>query len=190
MAKKKDFDSFSISLKEGLKYPWNKASRLWNILWLLFPIFGWFALAGYFKRIIKELVKGNNKQLPEFGKFWQNFKDGIIIFVFMIPTIIALFMVKMIPLIGDVLSTLIEVFLLPWLIINFFVKETFDSLWDIKNAFSLVFENAVDYIFAYLKTLIFTLIYGLLSIVLVGIPCYIFGNSFFLAEFYRNNKKK
>jgi hypothetical protein len=190
LGNKKDFESFKSSLKEGLKYPWNKASRLWYILWLLFPIFGWFALLGYFKRIVRELVKGNKKQLPEFGKFWENFKQGIMIFIFMIPTFLVMAIVGMIPFIGQVLSTLINVFLLPWLMINFFVKETFDSLWEIKKAFNIVFENAIDYIFAYLKTLIFSLIYILLCFVLVGIPCYLFGSSFYLAEFYKSYKIK
>ena len=49
--KKNDGEEFKNSLVEGLKYPWQKGVRLWNILWLLLPIFGWFALmAGHRNR--------------------------------------------------------------------------------------------------------------------------------------------
>ena len=49
------------SLEMGLKYPWQKPSRLWYALWLLLPIFGWLALVGYSKTIVKHLVSGKRK---------------------------------------------------------------------------------------------------------------------------------
>ncbi|MBD3354476.1 DUF4013 domain-containing protein [Candidatus Woesearchaeota archaeon] len=185
----KQTEDFGESLKQGLKYPWNKASRLWNILWLIVPIFGWFALIGYGKKIIRELISGKRKKIPMFGNPWVNFKQGVIVIVMFIPTMIALGIINMIPVVGGTLYMLISIFILPWLTMNFFIEETFSSLWDVRKAFDIVFGNAMEYIIAYLKTLIYSVIYGLLSIVLIGIPCYTFGYFYFLTEFYSTYKK-
>lgn len=178
---------FSKSLGEGLKYPWGKASRQWNILWVLIPIFGWFALIGYFKKIIQELVKGNTKTLPAFGGFWKNFTEGLMAFVFLIPTIVILSVLNAIPVAGNAAAFIIQLFILPWLVINFLVKGDFASLWEVKKAFFKVFNNAVDYLWALLKQIVYWVVYGVLSIVLVGIPGYAFGPYYFLADFYRRN---
>ena len=189
MAKKRNGKNFGESLQGGLAYPWNKASRLLNGLWLLLPIFGWFALLGYFKRIVRELILKQNKELPAFGNFWFNFKEGIIIFVFFIPTWIVLMLISLVPFFGGILNLLINIFILPWLVMNFFIKEEFSALWDLRKAFDIVFGNAKEYIIAYVKTIIYTVIYGLLSLVLIGIPPSLFGGYYFLAEFYKKFKK-
>ena len=49
----------------AFKYPFNRAKRMWYILWLLVPIIGWFALGGYSIRLVKEFTKGKYKHLPE-----------------------------------------------------------------------------------------------------------------------------
>ena len=51
------------------------------------------------------------------------------------------------------------VFLVPWLVMHFFIKDKFKALWEVKEAFYKVFDNATEYIIAYFKTLIFVLIY-------------------------------
>ena len=183
MAKKKT-KNFSKDLQEGLKYPWNKAGILWNILWMLIPIFGWFAIIGYVRNITVGLVKGKRKELPAFGKFWDNFLMGLKLFIYLIPTIIVLMVISAIPMVGSILQLLVAIFLLPWLMINLFVKDEFGALWELKKAFNMVFDNARDYILAYLKTLVFSLIYGIASMVLIGIPCSVFGKYYFLTEFY------
>ncbi|MBR9692081.1 DUF4013 domain-containing protein [Candidatus Woesearchaeota archaeon] len=187
MAKKQDTEDFGESLKQGLLYPWNKADRLWNVLWMLIPIFGMFAIVGYAKKITRALIKGQRKELPAFGSFWNNFKEGIIVVIFLIPTFVVLGLLNVIPIIGALAGTLANIFLIPWLVMNFFMNNTFGSLWEIKKAFNLVFNNATEYIMAYIKTLIYMLVYGLLSIVLVGIPCYMFGGFYFLTEFYNKH---
>ena len=184
---KMDKESFSKSLKQGLGFPWGKPSRLWNILWVLLPIFGWFALGGYGKKIVRSLIHGNTKELPEFGGFWNSFKEGLFIFVFMIPTMMALFALRMVPFAGQLAFFLAAVLLVPWLTMNFFVKETFNSLWDVKKAYRIVTENFVEYLFAYLKTIVYCIVYLVLCLVLVGIPCLAFGGRFFIAEFYRKH---
>ena len=138
MAKKVDSKSFGQDLGEGLKYPWNKARRLWNILWFLIPIFGWFALGGYIKKIVKELATGQRNELPAFGSFWNNFVQGVKVFVFLIPIYIVIMLISMIPFgIGTILYYLITIFIMPWLIMNFFVNETFNSIWELKKAFNI-----------------------------------------------------
>ena len=186
MAKKEK--DFSTDLTEGLKYPWNKAGRLWYALWLLIPIFGWLALVGYYKRVIADLVNGKRKELPQFGPFWDNFVVGLKLFIFMIPTIIVLMLISAIPFVGSVLQILISIFMLPWLIINLFMKEDFMALWELKKCFNIVFENAKEYILAYIKTLIYGIIYGILCLVIIGIPCSMFGKMYYLTEFYKRSK--
>lgn len=184
----KTSENFGNSLEKGLKYPWNKASKLWNILWVFLPIFGWFALAGYGKKIVRELILKQNKHLPAFGGFWNNFQQGVIIFVFFIPTWIVLSLINFIPFVGWIFYFFLTIFIIPWLTMNFFIKEKFAALWDIQKAFDVVFSHGKEYVFAFLKTIIFSVIYGLLSFVLVGIPAYVFGNMYFLAEFYKKFK--
>jgi hypothetical protein len=169
---------------EGLKYPWNNASRLWYALWLLVPIYGWLALLGYTKIITIEMVKGNRIELPKFGKSYKNFKEGAYIFFLLIPTIFALALINMIPLIGWIVAYLGYIFLLPWLAINFMVKGTFESLWEIEKAANIVLDNVKEYLLAFLKTLGYYFIYWALSFVIVGIPCNMFGKGYFLTEFY------
>lgn len=187
MADKMTKGQFSKDFKAGFSYPWGKASRLWNILWVLLPIFGWFALAGYGKKIARSLISGNTKELPAFGGFWNNFKEGLFVLVFMIPTFIVMGMISAIPLIGPVAYAVVSFGLVPWLSMNFFMKESFESLWEIKKAYRIVSTNIVEYLFAMLKTILYTIVYLVMCIVLVGIPCLAFGNNFFLAEFYRKN---
>ena len=109
------------------------------------------------------------------------------VFVFFIPTIIVLMILQMIPFIGQLVYIVLIVFIVPWLTVNFFVKGTFVSLWELDKAFHKVFDNAIEYLIAYLKTLVYSVIYGLLSLILVGIPCYMFGQLFFIADFYRKH---
>ena len=180
-------ENFSKSLKQGLQYPWAKPSRLWNILWMLLPIFGWFALGGYGKKIARSLVHGNTKELPEFGPFWNNFKEGLFIFVFLIPTWIVLFAFLAVPYVGRFVYHFAALFLLQWLVLNFYTYETFDSLWNVKKAFKTVTNNFVEYLFAFLKTIVFFAVYLVLCLVLVGIPCLMFGGRYFIAEFYRKH---
>ncbi|MFT4304740.1 MAG: DUF4013 domain-containing protein [Candidatus Woesearchaeota archaeon] len=175
----------SVSFGEGLKYPWKKPSRLWNILWILIPILGLFAIYGYIRKIILELSKGNKNELPEFGDFWENLKIGFMLFVYYIPTIIVLLLISYIPFIGNLLYFLLAFFLLPWLLINLYVKNEFMAIWEIEKAFNAVKNRFLDYLVAMIKTIGFGIIYGLASLVLIGIPCYMFGFTYYLVDFYK-----
>lgn len=182
-----------LEFKTGLKYPWGQPKRLWNILWFLLPIFGWFALGGYAKKIVNSIVKGNTKELPEFGQFWDNFVKGFMIFLKILPLMILLGVISIIPFIGKPFYWFASLFLVPWLVINLMEKYTLASTFEIENAAKAVFGNFVEYIMVLLRTLLYSIIYALLSIVLIGIPCLSFGKNIFIAEFYASasvTKKK
>jgi hypothetical protein len=170
---------------EGLKYPWKNPKRLWNILWILIPILGFFAIIGYIRKIVLELLKENKEGLPEFGDFWDNLKIGFKLFIYIIPTMVLLSLIELIPFIGSPISYLISFFLLPWLFINLYVKGEFNAIWEIRKAFEEVTNRFLDYLVAFLKTIGFGIIYIIASFILIGIPCYTFGSMYYLVDFYR-----
>jgi len=63
---------------EALKYPFARFGRLFYWLWLLVPVFGWFAYGGYLLNLLELLIKKKAlKEVPAFGSFWKNFWDGV-----------------------------------------------------------------------------------------------------------------
>ncbi|MDP3918503.1 MAG: DUF4013 domain-containing protein [Nanoarchaeota archaeon] len=178
----------SLSIEAGLKYPWGKAKRLWNILWVLIPVFGWFALIGYVRNIVLSIVKGNTKELPEFGKFWDNFFMGLKLFIFLIPLMVVIMLLNIVPFVGAFLAFFAQVLVLPYIIIHLFVTDKFESTFDYNRWWRVVGGNFTEYLVAFLKTLVYAIVYGLLSFVLIGIPCYAFGMNIYIAEFYAKYK--
>ena len=181
-----------VKFQEGLKYPWGKPGRLWNILWFLVPIIGWFALHGYIVRIVQDLNKGRVKELPKMDKFWDKFVLGFMIFIKMIPFCILLgiisWILQLIPVAGMVAYGFISLFIVPYLMINLMVTEKFSSLFEFSKVVKVVFGNFRKYVIALIMTLFYVAVYVLLSFVLVGIPCLSFGGNYFLVEFYRTAK--
>jgi len=179
----------NISFTKGLKYPWGNAKKLWNILWALIPVLGWLALIGYCQKIIQSLAKANFKGLPKFGSFWDNLGTGIVLLLKYIPTAAVIWIIGMIPVIGWIAAVAINIFILPWLFVNFMVKDKFSALWEIQKATNAVVKNIKAYVIAFVKTLVFTIIYGIASIILIGIPCLSFGSMTYLVDFYNHHKK-
>ena len=181
-----------ITFEQAFKYPFNRAKGMLNILWVLLPIIGWFALGGYSIRIVKEFIKGKFKQLPLFN-FKEDLKLGFFMFFKAIPFMIV-FMIVMTLLsltnviVGVIIRTLIEIFIIPILFIHFFNKETVASLFEFKILNS-VFNNIGDYIMVVLKSILLGLIFFIMIIVLVGIPASSFTKNIFLADFYKRNVK-
>jgi len=187
-----------LDFKSALKYPWGAPKRLWNILWILLPIIGWFALGGYGKKIVNSIVGGNTTELPEFGGFGDNFVVGFMLFLKMLPLMIIIMLYNLL------LNAIVEVgiiywplwlaytafliLIMPWIGINFLQKYTVASTFEFKTAANTVFGNFVEYIIALVKTIGYVIIYAILSIVLVGIPCMAFGQRLFIADFYANIK--
>lgn len=175
------------SFSDGLKYPWGNPKRLWNVLWVLIPILGWLALIGYTQNIIRAIVAGNKAYLPEFVGFKDNLKRGFYLSVKMLPLLLAYFFINTIPVAGPIAGCIAMIFFLPYLMINLFVTDNFEESFNIKKTWNMVFNNLEEYIWAFVKTMGFSIIYLLLSIILIGIPCLSFGKNFFLAEFYANH---
>lgn len=126
--------------------------------------------------------------MPEFGKFWDNFLIGLKLFIFLIPLWVVILVLNIVPLIGPLLAFLAQVLVLPYIIIHLFVTDKFGSTFDYNRWWRVVGGNFTEYIIALVKTIVFTLVYGLLSLVLIGIPGYVFGSNIYLAEFYARYK--
>ncbi|MCD4759492.1 DUF4013 domain-containing protein [archaeon] len=182
-----------LKFRTAFSFPFNRAKGLWNILWILLPIIGWFALGGYGIRIIKGFSAGKFKQLPKFN-FSSDLGLGFMMFVKSIPFVIVLIIVfGLLSFVDfwatDILDTLIQFFIIPILFIHFFNKERVGSLFEFK-VLKPVFVNLGDYILAVLKDIGLALIFLVMWIVLVGIPAGAFTQSIFVADFYRRRVKK
>tara|TARA_Y100000310_G_C20661024_1_gene804806 strand:- start:1207 stop:1782 length:576 start_codon:yes stop_codon:yes gene_type:complete len=181
----------ALTFETAFKYPFKRPAGLLNILWILVPIIGWFALIGYNIRIIKNFVKGNFKELPLFN-FSQDLNLGFFMFLKLIPFIVIITVINWafgkIPFVGFLGTLFISLFIVPVLIINFFVKETIESYFDF-NKVKFVFDNLEDYVITVLKSIGLGIIFLLMFVILVGIPASTFTKNIFFADFYRRYVK-
>ncbi|MBU0614770.1 MAG: DUF4013 domain-containing protein [Nanoarchaeota archaeon] len=186
-AKAPALETLPVEFGTAFKYPFNRPVGMLNILWILLPIIGWFPLFGYTIRIVKNFVKGDFSQLPLF-QFGSDFKLGFFMFLKAIPFGLAYGVVMKALYYNEVLymigALFIGIFILPMLMINFYVKETIASFFEVSKINS-VFENLGDYVIALLKSLALGLIFLVMMIILVGIPANVFTKQIFLADFYR-----
>lgn len=181
----------AVGFKTAFKYPFNRPKGMLNILWVLLPIIGWFALMGYAIRIVKNFINNDFKELPLFN-LGDDFKFGFFMFIKMLPLIIVIIVINwaLTPLkgTGTFVSILINLFVVPMLIINFFNKETVNSSFEFGKV-KPVFENFGDYIIAILKSIGLAIIFIIMIVILVGIPAHSFTKNLFLADFYRRFAK-
>jgi hypothetical protein len=181
--------SAGLSIEKGLGFPWANASRQWYALWLLVPIYGWFALIGYIQKIYREIgLSGKVKGLPEFGSSWTNFTDGLLLFVMLIPLMVVFILLSAIPGIGIILYYLAALFVLPYLAMHLMVTGKFASSFDFSSWWRVVVGNFGAYIIALLKGIIYSVVYGLLSLIIIGIPGNLFGGHLYIADFYARHK--
>ncbi len=178
-----------LDFNKALKYPFNRWKGLLNIFWAIIPIVGAFALFGYMVKIVKSMINGGFEQLPEMS-FGEELSTGFFMFLKYIPFVIVLMIVNIvlafIPIIGQLLSLAINLFIVPVLVLNFIKKETIASLFEFA-IIEHVLNDIVGYLIAILKTIGLTIIYVVLCFVLVGIPALSFGGNIFLADWFRNN---
>lgn len=178
-----------MTITEGLKYPFNRFSRLFNFYWILIPILGWLAVPGYCLKIIQNIVRGNKQELPEFGSFFDNMKAGFFFIIFSLIIALAVMIINIIPIIGTILAIIIA-FISPILIIQYTNNQSFSEGFDFKRALNLIFNNFIDFIVAYLRSIIVFVILVMFSIPLVTliitIPAMSFVKYYFFAEFYSN----
>ena len=182
----------TLDFNTAFKYPFNRPKGMLNILWVLLPIIGWFALGGYGVRIIKEFSRGEFKELPAF-KFSSDLELGFMMFIKSIPFLVAYGITTTIldrvdSGLAELVNFLIAILVIPILSINFMNKETVGSLFEFKILKS-VFDNFGDYIMALLKSFLIGIIFLVMWIVLVGIPAGSFTKNIFLADFYRRRVK-
>ena len=181
-----------LDFNTAFKYPFNRAKGMWNILWALLPIIGWFALGGYCVRIVQEFSKGKFKQLPPLS-FSSDLKLGFMMFLKAIPFIIIYIIVALLltiinPWAKAFIDIFLCIFIVPILTINFLNKETVSSFFEFEIIKS-VFNNLGDYIVALLKSLLLGLVFLIMWLILVGIPAGAFTQNMFLADFYRRRVK-
>ncbi len=182
----------TLDFKTAFMYSFNRPKGMLNILWVLLPIIGWFALGGYGVRIIQEFSKGEFKQLPVF-KFGSDLELGFMMFIKALPFVITYIIIisilnKIDIRMAGLANFLIGLFAVPILTINFFKKETVGSLFEFGIVKS-VFNNLGDYIVAILKSILLGIIFLIMFIILVGIPAGTFTKNIFLADFYRRRVK-
>ncbi len=183
----------TLDFKTAFHYPFNRAKGMWNILWLLLPIIGWFALGGYSVRIVQEFIKGKFKQLPTFN-FSSDLKLGFFMFIKALPFLIVYGVILSIfgaidPWFRSIIEVLLGLFIIPILSVNFLNKQTVGSYFEFKILNS-VFNNLGDYVVAMLKTILLGIIFLIMWIVLVGIPAGVFTQDIFMADFYRRKTLK
>lgn len=182
----------TLDFKTAFHYPFSRPKGLWNIFWIFVPIFGWFALGGFWLRLVQEFSQGKFTKLPLFSAV-DDFKFGIIMFVkalpFMICYGIAIYILTALnPLMAQLINIVFEILCLPIIAIHFINKETVASYFDFK-VINSVFNNLGDYVVAMLKTIGLGIIFLIMCIVLVGIPASLFSSYIFMADFYRRNVK-
>lgn len=177
----------TISLSDAFRYPFKKPKRLLYALFLLIPIFGWLILFGYLVRLVNEFIEGRYE-----GPIKLNIIDdmslGFTIFLKSLPFIIVYIIIisalnYVSETFGILFNLLLSVFIIPILQVNFYRKQTIKSYFEF-NILNIVKDNLGRYVVAILKQYALTIIFLILSIVLIGIPALLFTNTIFIANFY------
>ncbi|NOQ37880.1 DUF4013 domain-containing protein [archaeon] len=163
-----------------------------NALWILLPIFGWFALMGYTIRIVNEFLEGKFEQLPTM-QFGSDMKLGFMMFLKALPfAIVYMIVLGVVGIISydlsQIMNFLFSCFVIPLLGVNFMKKQTVEAYFEF-GVLTAMKENLGDYIVMILKTYALAIIFGLMILVLVGFPALMFTSSIFIADFYRRYVK-
>jgi len=178
----------TLSLSDAFKYPFKNPIRLLYALLLIIPILGPLTIWGYVVRLVNEFIEGRYDE-PVKLDIIEDLKLGIIMFLKAIPFIVAsiiLFIVaSYINTTLGIIFLFLEMFIAPILIVNFFRKQTIESLFEF-DILKVVKDNFGDYIVAFLKQLVLSIIFLILSFILIGIPALYFTNSIFIANLYGN----
>ncbi len=176
----------TISFTDAFKYPYKVPVRILYVLLLIIPIIGWLILFGYIVRLVNEFINGNYKGLIEL-ELVEDLKLGLLMFLKALPFYIIYAVIMSAAMyISEALGTLIQllaIFILPLLVVNFCRKQTVGSFFEF-DIFNIARDNLGEYIAAVIKQLILSIIFVLLSFILIGIPGLYFTSSIFVANFY------
>ncbi len=182
-----------LELEKAFIYPFARKMGLLNALWILLPIIGWWALFGYKIKILREVMSGKVKQLPEFN-FFEELQEGFFMFFKFVPFMVAcVLFFGLLHQISAPIAVLAQIILgmllLPILYLNFVKKGTVASAFEIK-LINNVWDNLGDYLWTLLKCFFLGMINLFLFLFLIGIPASLFTKNIFLADFYKRNVKK
>jgi hypothetical protein len=176
----------TISFTDAFKYPYKVPVRILYVLLLIIPIIGWLILFGYIVRLVNEFIDGNYEGLIGL-ELVEDLKLGLLMFLKALPFYIIYAVIMSAAMyISEALGTLIQllaIFILPLLVVNFCRKQTVGSFFEF-DIFNIARDNLGEYIAAVIKQLILSIIFVLLSFILIGIPGLYFTSSIFVANFY------
>lgn len=177
------------TITEALKYPFTNIKRLFNIWWVLIPIWGWFVMGGYGIRILTRLVKGDTKELPPIRPFKGLFKTGFLFAVaYLIVYIPSYFLFIFVPIVRWVIFVYFML-ILPLLVFQFAEKQRIRDGINIIRATQIVFTHFGEYLLAYFKTLVVGIIFLFASIpiitLIVTYPAIMISQYYFFAEYYK-----
>ncbi len=187
----------TLDFADAFRYPFRRWQGLFNILWMLVPIYGWFLLIGYRVRIVGEFLQGKYVKLPRIAH-GDDFVLGWKMFWKAIPGILVIVAAAFLfgafegrrgggPLLF--VFVILALLIVPILAMNFMRKRTVASCFEF-DLVRVVIKNFLDYFVAFLKDLALALIFFVMMFILVGIPASVFTKNMFLAEFYRGHVKK
>lgn len=179
----------TLSFSDAFKYPFKTPTRLVYALLLLIPILGWLVLFGYVVRLVNEFIEGRFEGLIKL-EIVDDLKLGVITFLKALPFYIAYLIIIFIASyisssLGSLVSFLLAFFVVPILMVNFFRKQTIESFFEF-DLLNVVKDNLGDYIMIVLKQIALTIVFLILSFILIGIPALYFTSSIFVANFYGN----
>jgi hypothetical protein len=176
-------------MSDAFKYPFKTPTRLLYALLLLIPIVGWLILFGYVVRLVNEFIEGRYEGLIKL-EIIEDLKLGFITFLKALPFYIAYIIVISVAgyineSLASLVSLLLSFFVIPILMVNFYRKQTIQSFFEF-DLLSAVKDNLGDYIIMILKQIGLSIVFLILSIILIGIPALYFTSSIFAANFYGN----
>lgn len=185
-------------IKDGFKYPFNEWTRLFNFWWVLIPILGWFAVVGYFKKIVEHMLKKDFKELPKFGSLIYNFKEGFFFFLIMLVPMIIIGIVSGMfssifsgSTLGRIVSLAISIFLdvfLALLVINYVKHKKYEDIFDVKKVWNIMSKDWNKTLMAVAKQFAVVILLILASIpvvtMVVTIPAMSFAGYYFLVDLY------
>jgi len=164
-------------------------------------LFTALAFLGYELDFMGGILKGKDKQLPKFGKFWNLFKRGFFVACFVVIISIISGLVEQlqyieIEAIGIILyvvgSIVISVFT-PILLMQYVEKEKFSNFFKFGRAWKILKNNFRSFIAMILRVIGATLFLLICSIpiitLVVTLPAMQFSSRYLVAQWYRKAKK-
>lgn len=179
----------TLSLSDAFKYPYKTPIRALYGLLVFIPILGWLILFGYLVRLVNEFIEGRYEGLIKL-EIVDDLKLGFITFLKALPFYIGYFIIISIASyintsLGSLVSLLLSFFVVPILLVNFFRKQTVESFFEF-DLLNVIKDNPGDYIITMLKQYVVSLVFLLLSLIIIGLPGLCFTSSIFVANFYGN----